>query len=194
VKGNQQPDTAKSRILESALQLFSTKGFSATPTKAIAQAAGVSEGLIFHHFGSKLQLLMALKTPDHSLSANLDSIAIACRNLPVSRFVEEVVLQFMALAAGDGKLLNLLLSESRVNSELFLAFNGILRSAIECLSTELHRREAAGEHCGQGSPETKAKAILGALMLFFILHQPQDTKSFAAEGKILAKELASLVE
>jgi AcrR family transcriptional regulator len=194
MKGNQQPDTAKSRILESALQLFSTKGFAATPTKAVAQAAGVSEGLIFHHFGSKLQLLMALKTPEHSLSANLESIAIACRNLPVSRFVEEVVLRFMTLAAGDGKLLNLLLSESRTNNELFGAFNSILTSALDSLTAEFSRREAAGEHCGQGSPEVKAKAILGALMLFFILHQPQDTKSFAAEGKILAKELASLVE
>ena len=37
-------------ILESALELFSSKGFDAVPTSLIAKQAGVSEGLIFRHF------------------------------------------------------------------------------------------------------------------------------------------------
>ena len=50
----------KTLILEAALELFSTKGFSATTTLDISNTAGVSEGLIFRHFINKEGLFQAL--------------------------------------------------------------------------------------------------------------------------------------
>lgn len=47
----------KQRIAQVALQLFGEKGFEHTSTQLIAKEAGVSEALIFKHFGSKEQLL-----------------------------------------------------------------------------------------------------------------------------------------
>ena len=47
-------------ILDSALSLFATQGYNAVSTSKVAKAAGVSEGLIFRHFGSKKGLLDAL--------------------------------------------------------------------------------------------------------------------------------------
>lgn len=47
-------------ILDAALPLFAQKGFAATTTKEIAQAAGVSEALIFKHFPSKTSLYEAI--------------------------------------------------------------------------------------------------------------------------------------
>lgn len=47
----------KQHIAQTALQLFGEKGFEHTPTQLIAKEAGVSEALIFKHFGSKEQLL-----------------------------------------------------------------------------------------------------------------------------------------
>ncbi len=44
-------------ILNTALKLFATKGYTNTSTSLIAREAGVSEGLIFRHFGSKDKLL-----------------------------------------------------------------------------------------------------------------------------------------
>jgi AcrR family transcriptional regulator len=43
----------KESILDAATQLFAKRGFEATTTAAVAEAAGVSEGTIFHHFKSK---------------------------------------------------------------------------------------------------------------------------------------------
>lgn len=48
------------RILGSALELFANQGYNATPTSKIAAKAGVSEGLIFRHFGNKKGLLTAI--------------------------------------------------------------------------------------------------------------------------------------
>jgi AcrR family transcriptional regulator len=50
----------KEMILETALRLFSEQGYDTTPTRQIAKGAGVSEGLIFRHFGTKEGLMDAL--------------------------------------------------------------------------------------------------------------------------------------
>ena len=49
--------TRRQHIANVALQLFGDKGFENTSTQQIAKDAGVSEALIFKHFGSKDQLL-----------------------------------------------------------------------------------------------------------------------------------------
>ena len=48
------------KILQSALVLFARDGFKTTSTSKVAKHAGVSEGLIFRHFGSKDGLLQAI--------------------------------------------------------------------------------------------------------------------------------------
>lgn len=48
------------KIISAALQLFAKEGYHATSTSKVAKAAGVSEGLIFRHFGNKDGLLKAI--------------------------------------------------------------------------------------------------------------------------------------
>lgn len=50
----------KEKILRAALELFAEEGFKPTSTNKIAKRAGVSEGLIFRHFGNKDGLLDAI--------------------------------------------------------------------------------------------------------------------------------------
>lgn len=47
----------KQSIAESALALFARRGYDNTSTQLIAREAGVSEALIFKHFGNKEKLL-----------------------------------------------------------------------------------------------------------------------------------------
>src|SRR6188768_3258458 len=47
----------KQRISEAAEALFATRGYGRTSTQLIAREAGVSEALIYKHFGSKDELL-----------------------------------------------------------------------------------------------------------------------------------------
>jgi AcrR family transcriptional regulator len=46
-------------LIEAAIQLFSEYGYAAATTRAIAERAGVSEGLIHRYFGGKHGLLLA---------------------------------------------------------------------------------------------------------------------------------------
>ena len=54
------PEEKREMILASARTLFAQKGFDGTSTVQIAAHAGVSEGILFHHFGSKRGLLTEL--------------------------------------------------------------------------------------------------------------------------------------
>lgn len=53
-------DERREQILEAAVNLFAKRGFSGTTTKQIAQAAGVSEAMVFRHFETKEALYGAI--------------------------------------------------------------------------------------------------------------------------------------
>jgi AcrR family transcriptional regulator len=48
------------RILAAARALFAARGFDAVATPELATAAGVAQGSLFHHFGSKRDLFIAV--------------------------------------------------------------------------------------------------------------------------------------
>lgn len=48
------------KIINAALKLFAEEGYKSTSTSKVAKEAGVSEGLIFRHFGNKEGLLEAI--------------------------------------------------------------------------------------------------------------------------------------
>ncbi|WP_421862548.1 TetR/AcrR family transcriptional regulator [Motiliproteus sp.] len=50
----------KELILDVAIDLFAKEGFEKTPVSAICERAGVSKGLVFHHFKNKNVLLRAI--------------------------------------------------------------------------------------------------------------------------------------
>uniref|UniRef100_Q025G7 Transcriptional regulator, TetR family n=1 Tax=Solibacter usitatus (strain Ellin6076) TaxID=234267 RepID=Q025G7_SOLUE len=61
------PDRRR-QLLETALDLFSRKGFEGTTTKEIAAAAGVTEAIIFRHFPNKQALYTAVIDFPHEAS------------------------------------------------------------------------------------------------------------------------------
>lgn len=53
-------EASRKRILESALTLFARFGYERTSVRMIAEAAGVSQGLMYNYFVSKEDLLRAI--------------------------------------------------------------------------------------------------------------------------------------
>jgi AcrR family transcriptional regulator len=47
----------RDHLVDTAIDLFSEQGFASTSIKSIAQAAGVSQGLLYNYFSSKEELL-----------------------------------------------------------------------------------------------------------------------------------------
>jgi AcrR family transcriptional regulator len=68
--------TAYARIRDAAFELFADRGVPATSIRDIAAAAGVSAGLVQHHFGTKAGLRTAID--EHVVAITVD----AFRDLP----------------------------------------------------------------------------------------------------------------
>ncbi len=61
---HEQKMTAKQvKIIEAAIELISENGYAATSTSDIAKRAGVAEGTIFRHYGTKKGLLLSIVDP-----------------------------------------------------------------------------------------------------------------------------------
>ena len=54
------PEAKRARVMRAARELFAERGYTAATTAGVARRAGVSEGIVFHHFGSKEGLLTAV--------------------------------------------------------------------------------------------------------------------------------------
>lgn len=55
-----QVERTRERVLRAALKLFPSKGVHNVSIEAVAAAAGVSRGIVYHHFGSKRGLIDAM--------------------------------------------------------------------------------------------------------------------------------------
>ena len=53
-------DSTKNQILEAALHVFVKSGYSKTTMDDIVNESGLSKGAIYHHYGSKKELFLAL--------------------------------------------------------------------------------------------------------------------------------------
>lgn len=77
------------RILEAAGRLFSQRGFHATGMRAIARAARVSLGTIYHHFKSKEEMLLALLREEYEVRRRAIE-ALREEDLPVPEMIRRV--------------------------------------------------------------------------------------------------------
>jgi AcrR family transcriptional regulator len=53
-------DATRARLITHALRVFGERGYASTPVSAIAASAGVSQGLLYHYFPGKTELLLAI--------------------------------------------------------------------------------------------------------------------------------------
>ena len=89
--GLAQPRTARPdsrrEILRVAEEIFAHKGYVATTTREIAEAAGVTKGLLFYHFQTKQQLYL---TVIQNLIQSLTQLAVPERRLEGTDRIEHV--------------------------------------------------------------------------------------------------------
>jgi TetR/AcrR family transcriptional regulator, transcriptional repressor for nem operon len=59
VKTSQTRHESKTRLLDAALHVIRSKGYSATRIEEVCEAAGLTKGSFFHHFATKEELAVA---------------------------------------------------------------------------------------------------------------------------------------
>lgn len=99
----------RGRLLESALQLFASRGYDAIGVQEVCEAAGVTKPTLYHYFGNKRGLLAALvQERGAPLLAELSQAAAYAGDLP--RSLQQIVATYFQFFAREPMLYRLLLA------------------------------------------------------------------------------------
>ena len=166
-----------------ALELFARQGFAGTSTRQIANEAGIAEGLIFHYFPTKVDLLKAIATQRHTLSGELNAILEEAAGTTVRELVLRIAEGWLRLMRQEAQLVSMLLSESQTNPELQRAFSQIVEGQIEKLSAFLQSRVEAGELRSDLPVHASAMMLTSPLVVFFITRRHLPDRAWQRQAR-----------
>ena len=170
----QQAEATRKRLIDTALRLFAAQGFAATSTREIAREAGVSEGLIFHHFPTKIELLRGVAEHHAMIPNRIKTMMAGNDDEPAAsrmRFVVELVLQTLGSERTEARMFRVLLQELLTTPELAALFKSNSDALIASMARYLDSRVAAGELRADLHTETAVRNLMGAVLWFFVTHQ-----------------------
>src|SRR5712691_8076580 len=155
------------QILRVAMRLFSQRGFRGTTTKEIAQAAGVSEAMVFRHFATKKELYSDIL--DHKACAGgpIDPEHMVADAL--QRKDDQAVFEGLALGAlqhheSDPEFQRLLLHSALERHELAqMFFEQFVRRVYEFLGGYIRERQREGAMI-KIDPTIVVRAFIGMVM------------------------------
>jgi len=165
------------RIIEAAIKVFSEKGFEGATTSEIAQEAGVAEGTIFRHFGTKKGILQGI------LLRAVDSFQEPEVVVSLARMIEQkydeagpyfwmhhikdqlnAIQQYLPM-------LKLLFYEAQFHSEVKeTMFKKIARPIIDLLSDPIRQRQSTGDY-RKLDADLMALSLLSSLWGYLIWKQ-----------------------
>lgn len=169
----QKAEATRRSIAEAALRLFSEQGVTGTSTRQIAELAGVSEGLIFHHFPDKTALLRAVAATRTTFGTEVVRVLDSSADRPVPEVLADVAKVFTKLVVAgtpEAQLFNVLLGGSRSNPELHQLFQAVVGAATDAFARYLGARVSEGEVRPDADLKAAGQSIVGGLILFFMTH------------------------
>lgn len=185
-------EATRARLVETALALFAERGYAATSTRAIAQAAGVSEGLIFHHFPNKLELLRAVAANHEVLARQLVVLLQDAQERPCREQLTQLCEAFFTMAGSDkpvARLFRVVLRELLTSPELAQLFRRTSEDVVGALAGYLSARVEAGELPRALHVETAARSLLGSFFWFYITHQHLAARTWRKHASRYSAEL-----
>jgi AcrR family transcriptional regulator len=157
----------KLQILRVAVSLFSQKGFGGTTTREIAQAAGVSEAMVFRHFATKQELYTAIL--DHKACSGdsmnpEEMVAEALKQKDDQAVFEQLALGALEHHEGDPEFQRLLLHSALEGHELSeIFFEKFVRRVYELLGGYIAERQRDGV-MGKIDPAIAVRAFIGMII------------------------------
>ena len=201
---SERPPTARQRqaaarreqILQTALKLFAAQGFDATSTRQIAREVGIAEGLIFHYFPTKANLLAAILEDRveerRAFRRELRPLLEDAADKPVSEVLRSVASGWLATVRRDEEIVVVLFTAAQVNPEVSAAWQGMIREGTELLTGYLASRVEAGELREDLPLETAATMFVSSLMIFFLTRRYLPKPEWEKQVDAYTQELISV--
>lgn len=143
----------RAQLLDAASEVFTGKGYHAAAMDDIAEAAGVSKPVLYQHFGSKLELYLALLDQACERLVDLVSAALASTDDNAERVVATMT-AFYSMVSSER-------AEFRLIFESDLTGEAAVEERIWRVNNDIADRIAAviAEDTGLGPDQSKLLAI-----------------------------------
>jgi AcrR family transcriptional regulator len=158
--------STREKILETGLQLFSTKGYLGATTKEIALKAGVAEVTVFRHFNSK-EALFEEVISTYSFLPRLKELLSDIKQIPYEKALTMIAGRFLETLELRKDLIRIMHSEiHRYPHKIHVIYNSLIDGLIKTLSAYFRERQERGELASFDS-ESGARAFLGMFFSHF---------------------------
>lgn len=171
VSRRRKADLRRQEIIDVATELFAQYGFASTSTNRIAQTVGVTEGLIFHYFPTKAELLRAVASQRKGFIGEVKALLSEATDQPATEVLQHLVLGWTDAVHRQSDLIRMLLVESQTNPELETAFQMVVGGTVDAMTAYLESRIAAGELRSDLAARTSAMMFFSPLLLFFLANR-----------------------
>jgi AcrR family transcriptional regulator len=157
----------RDRIVASSMRLFAARGFSATKTKDVARAAGVSEAMVFKLFPDKKRLYRALierKIAD--VEKVLPLAALEASEERPEEFLGRIAGVMLERIEDDPTFLRLLLFSALEDHPLAAEFDAARAKGMRDVITAFVRRQQRAGTLRACDAEFASRAFLGLVGWF----------------------------
>ena len=170
-----QAQERRKQLIETAFQLFAEKGMEKTSIRDIAGAAGVAQGLIYHYFHSKEDLLWAIVS-QYNPVPEISAIFAGAADRPARQVLPEAATKMLRLLSERSELQSLariILREALIRPQMQYAVRLMQAVGIGFLTRYLDARITAGE-LRPHNPDVTARMMIGSIIMLQLTGAPAE--------------------
>lgn len=104
-------ELSRQRILDTAIGIFSEKGFAGASVDEIVEAAGVNKRMVYHYFGNKEKLFQAVLATEYSKLESLEIETFRPED-PIEKVIQDIVSAYFSFLQTNPEFVQLLLWEN----------------------------------------------------------------------------------
>lgn len=168
----QQAEERRTQLIDTALAVFAAKGVDGATVKDLSEAAGVAQGLLYHYFRSKDDLLRAA-LERHYFLPELQRITSHDRDRPAAQVLQEVATGFLAMLREHRHLVQVMVRELSSQPIIAERLERGQREGVRLLSGYLQSRVDAGE-LRPHDAEAAARLLMYAVVMAHLTETPAD--------------------
>lgn len=176
----------REQVLAAALTLFCEHGYAATSTRRIAEAAGVTEGLIFHYFASKEALLLELAAQRHTFAGKVLTVVQQAGDRSARELLQAFAAGLTEVPPEEAAFVGFMLAEAQVNPVLRGHITAATAVVMDGLVRTLARRVGTGELRPDASLSAAGHGFFGGFLFFFTQHRHLGAAAWRREAAAFA--------
>lgn len=168
MKQSQRSAQRKEKLIDTALELFSSKGYTGTTVKDIAKEAGATDGLIYHYFTSKEELLYAVLAK-HNFLEEVRHILQFHDELPIDQTLFRLGERLLELMVSKSSFVVMVFGEAQRNQMMAKRLEELISEGVTALGGYFEGRAEQGE-IKDFNYQSLARHFISSLFIYFMTY------------------------